>query len=226
MADGSTSNPSGFAMPLTFDVSAWQHATSSAWTNSDGDAAILNFFDLPPDLPAALEDLQQLREAISAGAAAHGAGLVELDVITLDGLPAVQQIAKLRDTSQETGVVYIGSFTVPRANCSVVLRVQCFEVRGPGSVTGLRDAIVLDKFLAEHPDRNSIDDIMAEWAQHPYASGIHGGLPRNRADDQQWDEQFPDHPLSRARRTLAAIRPSIRLHHTIKQQPAFRGPAA
>lgn len=215
------SNPSGLEMPLTFDASAWQQARSNAWTNSDGDAVILNFFNLPPDLPAALEDLQQLREAMSAHTAAQGGGLVELDVRTLDGIQAVQQIVKLRDTSQRTGVVYIGSFIVPRANCSVVLRVQCFE----HFVTGIREAVVSDMFRKERSGENSIGDIMAGWAQHPYTSGIGGGFPRNRADDQQWDETFPDHPLSRARRTLDAIRPSVRLDRNFQERPAFRGPA-
>lgn len=214
-------NPGGLEMPLTFDASAWQQAESNAWTNSDGDAVIVNFFSLPPDLPAAVEDLQRLREAMSALTAAHGGGLVELDVVTLDGIQAIQQVVKLPDSSRQTGVVYIGSFIVPRANCSAVLRIQCFE----GPVTGIREAIVADKFLAEHSGGNSVDDIMAGWAQHPYASGIRGGLPRNRADDQQWDEKFPGHPLSRARRVLDAIRPSVRLDRNFKEQPAFRGPA-
>ncbi|MEV5575966.1 hypothetical protein AB0L06_38530 [Spirillospora sp. NPDC052269] len=215
-----TSDSAGDMMPLQFDASAWQQVRADAWTDSDGDAALLNYFPLVPDLPAALEDLQQLREATSANTAAQGGGLVELDVITLDGVPAVRQIVKLRDPDRQTGLVFIGSFIVPRANCSVVLRVQAFE----GPVTGMREAVLLDGFLAQNGGANS-GDPMTGWAQHAYAPGVRGGLPRNHADDRRWDEQFPDHPLSRARRTLDRLGASIHLDQRFKEQPAFAGPA-
>ena len=45
---------------------------------------------------------------------------------------------------------------------------------------------------------------------HPYAPDVVGQLPYNVADEAAWDQQFPDHPLTRARawahRTIASAR--------------------
>lgn len=209
-------------MPLTFDTRMWHQARDNAWLDENGDAAIVDFFNLQPDLPAALEDLQGLRSHASVHTASQGGGLVELDVVALDGVGAVRQIVKLPNPDEQSGVTYIGSFIVPRADCSVVLRVQCVE-RPP---TGMREALVADQFMAQgSADGTPIDDIiMADWARHPYTSTAHGGLPRNQADDETWDERFPDHPLSRARRALRKLAPSVRLDQRFKDMAAFHGP--
>jgi hypothetical protein len=207
--------------PLIFDTRGWRQVQDNVWVNADGDPVIIDFFDIGPDLPAALEDQDGLRGRMAAHTAASGGGLVELDVVGLDGLPAVRQIIKLPIPEQQTGVAYIASYIVPRAGCSVVLRVQCVE----HGVTGMRDAAVLDRFMAEHSQRGTpLPDIMAEWARHPYDPAIRGGLPRNGADEPAWDPHFPNHPLSRARRLQSALAPTIRLDPQFKELPPFTGP--
>ncbi|MCP9952400.1 hypothetical protein [Actinomadura madurae] len=82
-------------MTLRFDQTGWEPLQPGAFRNADGDTLALYGFDLPPDLPAPLEQLDLLRARIVAKTAESGGGVVELDVITLDGLPAVRQIVKL-----------------------------------------------------------------------------------------------------------------------------------
>ncbi|GAA2109960.1 hypothetical protein [Actinomadura alba] len=207
--------------PLIFDTRSWKQVQDNVWVNADGDPAIVDFFDLPPDLPAPLEDLDTLRGRTAAHTVSRGGGLVELDVIDVDGLAAVRQIAKLPMPDQQTGVAYIASFIVPRADCSVVLRVQCVEQ----GVTGIRDSTVLNHFMAERSRQGmGVPELMAEWTRHPYDPGVRGGLPRNAADDPQWDAHFPGHPLSRARRAQLALTPTIRLDPRFKELPPFSGP--
>lgn len=209
--------------PLTFDTRAWQQVENDAWMDANGDAALINFFGVPPDLPASLDNRQALRERTSHVVASHGAGLVELDVVALDGVGAVCQIIKTPIPDQEHGRAYIGSFTVPRATCSVVLRTQCVE----HPPTGMRDSVVLMEYTRQRePEGVSMDQIMAEWAQHPYASGVQGGVPRNHSEDEAWDGQFPQHPLSRARRGLRTLAASVTLDQVFKELPPFRGSAA
>ncbi|MBC6457406.1 hypothetical protein [Actinomadura sp. HBU206391] len=207
--------------PLIFDTQNWKQVQDNVWVNADGDPAIMDFFDLPPDLPAALEDLDALRGRTAAHTASRGGGLVELDVIGLDGLAAVRQIAKLPMPDQQSGVAYIASFIVPRAGCSVVLRVQCVE----HGITGMRDSTVFNQFMAERSQRGlPVPELMAEWTRHPYDPGVQGGLPRNAADDPEWDARFPGHPLSRARRAQLALAPTIRFDPRFKELPPFFGP--
>lgn len=44
---------------------------------------------------------------------------------------------------------------------------------------------------------------------HPYAPEVQGGLPFHAADHAQWDAEFPDHPLTRVRRTLDVLAEAV-----------------
>jgi hypothetical protein len=209
--------PAGLAgTPLAFDTAAFQQVKENAWVDAAGDAVILDFFGLVPDLPASLEDLDDLRARTSAHVAGSGMGLVELDTVTLDGVPAVRQVVKGKDPRRESGMVYIGSYTIPRDRCSTVVRVQCFE----GPVTGVREASLFPLFLDRH--QGDVQGAMAAWARHPYAEGVIGGTPRNQAEDPVWDDRFPDHPLSRTRRLLGALARSLRVDPAFGDLPPFR----
>lgn len=156
----------------------------------------LHFFGLPPDLPASLDDGPALRAALTRLTADAGGGLIEASVKSLGQLPALKQILKLPLPGQPSGQAFIGSFTVPRANCSTVIKIQAPE-RG---MTGMREAMVMaqvghDKY----------------FRPHPYAPEVQGGLPFHAADHVQWDAQFPDHPLSRVRRTLDALSGAVQV---------------
>ncbi|MFI9510043.1 hypothetical protein [Nocardia sp. NPDC052566] len=206
-------------MVLRFDTSGWEQLAPGAFRNADGDIAEVHGFGIPPDLPAALEDLDRLRRVTAASTAASGGGLIELDVVAIDGLPAIAQIVKLPQPHKDHGVVYLSAFTVPRADRSLVLKFICAET----GVTGIRDTMVFDVFLRDYGQGRPIEEVVRMWARHPYAPQVSGGLPRNWSDDPSWDDQFPDHPLSRARRLLTTVGPTVELHPNFKSAPPWRG---
>ncbi|WP_433475306.1 hypothetical protein ACQPZP_42715 [Spirillospora sp. CA-142024] len=206
-------------MSLRFDQTGWEQIQPGAFRNADGDTLGLYGFDIPPDLPAPLEQLDLLRGRTVAKTAEGGGGLIELDVITLDGLPAIRQIIKLPLPDRPSGVAYIGSFTVPRADRSLVLKAQCLEQ----GVTGIRDSTALNHYMSQYGQGRDMQEMMRWWAQHPYAPEVQGGLPRNHSEDPGWDAHFPQHPLSRARRLMTAVAPTIELHPAFKAAPPFTG---
>ncbi|WP_405809133.1 hypothetical protein OG524_04285 [Streptomyces sp. NBC_01520] len=182
-----------------------------AWANDVGDVLALYYFGLPPDLPAGLDDGPALRTALTHGTARAGGGLIEASVKTLSGLPALRQLVKLPLPRQPSGQAFIGSFTVPRAGCSTVVKIQAPE-RG---TTGIREAVVLAKVGPGQYFR-----------PHPYAPDVQGGLPFHVADHARWDAEFPDHPLTRVRRTLDALAEAVTVAPEFAALPPFAGPAA
>lgn len=115
------------------------------WANDDGDVLSVHFFELPPDLPAGLDDGPTLRHTLTHYTAQAGGGLIEASVKTLGGLPALRQILKLPLPGRPNGQAFIGSFTVPRAGCSAVVKIQAAE----HGMTGMREAVVLAKVGVE-----------------------------------------------------------------------------
>lgn len=148
-----------------------------------GDQVSLTYIGMVPDIPAPLDDLPLLRRKLAEETAETGS-IIEAHVVRLGGVPALFQLIKLPIPGQDTGLAFIAAFTVPRANCSAVLRIQCAE----GQMTGVRESTVAGQV--------GFDKC---FPPHPYAPEVRGQLPYNVADEAGWDQQFPDHPLTRAR---------------------------
>jgi hypothetical protein len=148
-----------------------------------GDQVSLTYIGMVPDIPAPLDDLPLLRRKLAEETAETGS-IIEAHVVRLGGVPALFQLIKLPIPGQDTGLAYIAAFTVPRATCSAVLRIQCAE----GHMTGVRESTVAAQV--------GFDNC---FPPHPYAPDVRGQLPYNVADEAGWDQQFPDHPLTRAR---------------------------
>lgn len=171
-------------VPLAFDTTGLQRHDERTWFDPrTGDQVSLTYFDLEPDLPASLEELPLLRQRL-AHVLAEAGTLVEAHVVTIDSVPALYQVVKLPIPGRQTGLMFVAALTVPKATGSVVLQVLCQE----GNTSGIRESMVSAQIGFENC-----------FPPHPYAPGLQGMLPWNVADDQRWDSQFPEHPLSRAR---------------------------
>ncbi|MEU8888626.1 hypothetical protein [Streptomyces sp. NPDC048442] len=183
--------------------------TQDTWTNDHGDVLGVQFFGLVPDLPAGLDDGPALRAGLAHHMARSGAGLIEASVKPLGGLPALRQIVKVPLPGRQHGQGFVGSFTVPRATCSTAVTFMSAE-RG---TTGMREAMVMAKVGHEQYFR-----------PHPYAPDVQGGLPFHVADHQGYDAEFPDHPLSKVRRTLDVLAARVRVAPGFAALPPFEGP--
>ncbi|MFD3453076.1 hypothetical protein ACFWVC_12960 [Streptomyces sp. NPDC058691] len=192
------------------DLPGYRQVAEHAWTDDHGDVISLHFFDLPPDIPAPLEEPVPLRQALAHVTAGAGGGLIEADVVQVAGLPALRQVLKVPLPDRPSGLAFLGSYTLPRAACSAVVKVQAFEA-GP---TGMREALVLAELGPEQ-----------YFLAHPYAPGLRGGLPFHRADAPEYDARFPGHPLTRVRTALAHLSGTLRADPDFAQLPPFTGPA-
>ncbi|WP_202918973.1 hypothetical protein [Saccharothrix deserti] len=179
-------------MPIAFDTTGFQQHDQTTWFNpGNGDQVSLNYFDLVPDLPASLDDMPKLRHDLAVTIGEIGC-LIEAHLVRLGDVPALFQVVKVPIPNQPTGQAFLGSFTVPRANSSAVLKLQAVE-RG---TTGVREAVLLPEIGFDN------------WVMpHPYAPELEGRLPFHAGDDPRFDAQFADHPLSRVRAWA---------HHTVR----------
>ena len=60
--------------------------------------------------------------------------------------------------------------------------------------------------------------------QDPYDPSIRAPLQRNRAEEETYDSQFPDHPLSRVRSLLGHLRESLEIAPEIRTAAPFAYP--
>ena len=189
---------------IAFDVSDFQLArkdiASQFWLTPAGDVVSVHFFNQPPDLPANAKTIQDLQSRYSAMLASSPAKLVQVALTNAADCRAVCLIIKI--PQQPSGLTYVGSITIPFIDYSYVLKVQCPE-HGP---TGLREAALLDQALDQ--GTATLDDsgrITGTW----------------NPDDEKHDHNFPDHPLSRARRVLNQIANSCVMDAEAKNRDQF-----
>jgi hypothetical protein len=193
------------------ELPGYRQIEADAWTNDQGDLVSLHWFDVPPDIPAPLEDLSRLRHALAHYTARAGGGLVEADVVRFGPVPALRQVIKMPQPDRAAGQAFLGSYTLPRADCTAVVKIQALEQ----GTTGVREAKVL---IELGPERY--------FMVHPYASDLRQGLPFHWADAPHYDAHFPDHPLTRVRDTLAQLAVSLRVSPDFAALPPFTGPAS
>lgn len=189
---------------LAFDTSRYRYEGEDGhervWFTPEEDRLSLSFFFKPPDLPGGSRHIFELLAWYERHMVSDTLKLVEFDIPFIDGTPAVWIVFKI--PQQPSGMIYLGSLTVPFERCSYVLKLQCNE-RG---VTGLRD---MAAFLKAKGDGTIT---IGEDGQ------VHGEF---NADDSRLDKAFPDHPLSRLNREFRALQPTIRLHADLKQEIPF-----
>ena len=158
-----------------------------------GDAVSLRVDEGPPFDARWMSDLATLRRGFAGMFAAAGC-LIEADLVPFGGARAVYQLIKMPLPNAPSGQVFLSVFTLTKAPRYAQLIFQAPE-RG---TTGVRETVVAVRLgLPTGPQSG-----------HPYDPELRTRLPLLRSDDAAFDAQFPDHPLSRARRWAARVGPT------------------
>lgn len=171
------------------------------WRFTDGDAVGIFLFTAKPDLPQTRE-IDRFISEYGGRVQAGGARLVECSIVELRGLPMLRTIVKV--PQKPHGMTYLGSLTLPFTRSSYVVKVQC-EERG---MTGLREAVLLAEGLRSNSvaiSPESETPIAGQWSP----------------DSAEFDERFPQHPISRLRKHLQEIPGCLRLDDRLLVQERF-----
>ncbi|MEM7246242.1 MAG: hypothetical protein AAF533_12915 [Acidobacteriota bacterium] len=166
------------------------------WRFEDGDAVGIYLFDIEPDLPRGHSDVAGFLGAHREGIASSGATLLESDLLRRHELPMLRTVVSI--PQEPSGRSFLGALTLPFRDFSFVVKVQCAE----HGMTGMREAILYDRSLAQ------ADEETGEAAPFDPHDPMH-------------DVEFPDHPLSRARRHLAKVETNLRVAPELHDSAPF-----
>jgi len=204
---------------VRLDEDGWRLREKSSelkvWENSSGDVLSLNFFDKEPDIPFALSEIDGLRKFYRNLIAESGGGILKLETVELGGLTAIETLCKL--PKQPSGMIYVGSLTIPFREKSYVVKLQCTEQ----GITGMREAVFFASRAHFDEDGEEDFDPFKGWAKDPYDETFTDGVLMNLSEDEQYDEKFPNHPLSRVRRYLKEIKQTISFDEKLFDLPKF-----
>jgi hypothetical protein len=206
--------------PITFDETGFERQGERdgvvVWFTPNGDGLGLFHYAIPPDIGADLKSVDSVRAFYRESIRESGLGVIEIETVVVDGITAVRTLFKI--AQEPAGRTYLGALTLPFQQFSYVLKVQCEE----HGITGLRDTLVLTSLM--HSGETDIDastGVPAGWLDDPYDLHEAGPMTRNKSERPEYDSQFPDHPLSRARRVLDHLERTVIVDDEIKRQPGF-----
>lgn len=186
------------------------------WFTPKGDGLGLFHYPTPPDIKADLKTVKTVRAFYKRIARESKLGVIEIDTVVVDGCPAVRTLFKL--AQQPKGRTYLASLTIPFRDFSYVFKVQCEELE----VTGIRDTVVSMNLMSEGVvGFDAKSGTMTGWLDDPYDQHETGPMTRNKSERREYDSQFPEHPLSRARRVLDLLERTVAIDESVKKQPAF-----
>lgn len=172
------------------------------WHNDDGDVLALTPHEDPLSLPP-LDDPAAVQQWCRSAAAARESGLIEVRV---DESELGETLGFIYKRLKAPAYIFTGMLLVPDEEVRGVWTVVCGE-RG---TTGIREAVVTSHLMST--GQLTIEEYKRAWAQDPYDptyAGVDGSNLRFQSDAERYDLQFPEHPLSRVRRVLAALPTSV-----------------
>jgi len=170
------------------------------WHDSDGDALSLTFHEKGLDLPL-IADETVLRGRCREIAQDRQGGLIEVRTMVCGLGPSVGYIYK-RMQVQHSGYAYTGMFITSINSSSLVWTIVAVE----RDTSGLREAIVTANLM--QAGKLTLEDYKRYWAQDPYDpsyQGVDHIVLRFMSDDEVYDQQFPQHALSKVRRVIATL---------------------
>lgn len=185
-----------------------------SWTNG-GDRLQLRFFPLPPDLPAPLSRPDLLWKIGRLETFWRQAAPVDMFTGIVGGTEYLAQIVKFSFNGR---VHYQASLIIPRGSFSFT-----FIIGAEGDAAdGEREKHVEEAVLGGVTD---VDERARRWFVDPFEFAFVTPFGRNRADDEEWDEIYPSHPLSRIRSILRELPAALAIAPEVARSPAFVAPA-
>jgi hypothetical protein len=165
------------------------------WRDIDGDVLTLAISS-EPFRHADGADETRVRRWCRGFARSNGGGLIEACAVN-GGITLIFKQLKM------PAYVYSGMLITHVREAWLMWTIIAPE-RG---TTGVREAVVTATLLNE--GKLKPEEYEQRWGQDPYDPAFRGAVDRSLlrfiSDDERYDQQFPEHPLSKVRQTLATL---------------------
>ena len=212
---------------VTFDTSSLVHSrdrfNARLWSTQLGDRVRLRYYPLPPDIGADITDAEAIKRFYWEAVARDFIGFVEAYPLEIDGCRAVRVITKEVPEPGKLAHGYTGSVMVPFRYFNYIIQMEAQHRRS----TWAREDFVMKALIRDGSIRSDYDGCYAEgWTVNVFQplfppTHLSHWLQPNVAEDPKYDEQFPEHPLSRVRAMLAKIEATLQVDESVKRSPSF-----
>jgi hypothetical protein len=197
---------------------AEQNPSENVYVHTSGDVVGVELRTEETAFKVDFNDVFAMRANIRYGLA--GAGLISADVEEYgdkaNPVKGVVVVTKLPQVPH--GVSYNGLIFLPFKDFSYSIYMRYEE----GNFTGVREAVILDQLMQSGEvtlASTSMGMAMEGLAEDLYDPTLRGPLVRTKAEREQYDQMFPDHPLSRLRTCIGRVKTALVLDANVLAAP-------
>ena len=203
---------------VQFDTTGWQPIAESGdhrlkWANGSGDVLSIRYQGAPPQMPS-LFRLQVLKDYHTRQLQPSGGAILSLDLLQVKGVSVGKLIFKSMQPTGGWG--YMGMLFLPYRDFSYSIRIQAVERTGD-------EARGQHVWTMLHHSQPADADCNALWFDLESAPEDINAARPCMADEERWDNEFPEHPLSRLRAELIRLVPTLVVSREVKNSAPHRG---
>lgn len=167
----------------------------------------INYWSGKTSLPTKiLTDKRVLEGYFRAKAVEVNGGLIYADSINLKGLPVIKTIFK---APQDQIMRYLAAYIIPFRYNSFGLKIIAEETEG----LNFREMMVATEYFDGEMMPNTIEGkIKAGWLKDPYDQNFREGTLMSIAEEAEYDQHFPDHPLTKVRIWMQELEENLKFH--------------
>ncbi|MDB5388106.1 MAG: hypothetical protein JWM11_3752 [Planctomycetaceae bacterium] len=194
---------------VQFDTTGWELRETTenrvTWSNAAGDSLTKRFSPGAPKMPGLFRS-QDLAAYYAEQVSNAGGAVLSVDLVHVKGTSVSRMLFKAPHSEGILG--FVGSLTLAYRNFSFSIRIQAVE--RPGDEARAEHAMAFLKM--SYP---SDTDLRPLWFGESVPAED-TTLRRCQADDDVWDIEFPEHPLSRIRKEFARLLPTLQISRDVK----------
>jgi hypothetical protein len=206
-----------------WDRANWTPAESSdrqrIWRNDAGDLMVQQFGrEVPRGLPLDWRDAEALRACVTANPSPKLA-FVSIDVVTLAcGVVAARYVHKEHMPPPSLGMQYVGMLALPFERFFTNVLFAGME----HGTTGTREAVLAATGKVRMQRSDGPPPVLTNEQVERMYDEFRNATPRRLAsDDEQWDDLFPQHPLSRVRGHLRGVQETMTVDEVVRRARPF-----
>ncbi len=176
-----------------------------AWRGPHGAVLSIAYIESRRWFDEVVQNENEVRQWARDLATGREGGLIEADAVSYATSKAMRLIYK---RLQMPSYLYTGMFIFSAAEDALIWTM----VAGECGTTGLREATITSELIKT--GKLKVEDYERTWCKDPYDDSfcsVDRSVLRSLSDDAFYDSEFPDHPLSRVRRTLSELPDCFRL---------------
>lgn len=191
---------------VNFDVSDCTLREQSdehfGWSNANGVYIVLRVPKRAANWPFELHDIDAATSFFSQQSASNGGALLEMEAVTVGGQAALRSLFKYRSPiPQSLGMMFVGILWIRLGDVTAQINVESTEQ----GETGVREAAVCAMTGESPANATSSEPVLVDSIEEMFAHMRAQPLRALPSDSSQYDQTFPDHPLSKVRQRMTQL---------------------